>query len=87
MLPAVNDESLNDEVAGLAAKRPKLDRNVDTWVQNQFQNPARQDQLQLVHWVKETECDEPYQFARFNRKAEVISYSDEEYKNVIEQMS
>jgi hypothetical protein len=33
----------------------------------------------LHHWTKEQESGEPYPFARFNRKVEVIRYTDAEY--------
>ena len=69
--------------AGEAKKRPRLDRPVDKWIWHQFENPAREDQFQLAHWTKEKESDEPYQFARFNRKAQVITYTDDEYKQHI----
>ena len=72
MLPQ-NEESKDEEVA--PTKRQKLDRDVDKWVQQKFLNPARPDSFKLVHWVKEKECGEPYQFARFNRKQEVIEYT------------
>jgi hypothetical protein len=66
-------------------KRPKLERRVDPWAWIPFvANPARPDKFQLHHWVKIKEQGEPYQFARFNKKVEVIKYSDEEYKAVIE---
>lgn len=34
--------------------------------------------------MKEKEVDEVYPFARFNRKIEVLQYTDEEYQNAIE---
>ena len=33
--------------------------------------------------MKKSELDEVYPFARFNRKIEVVKYTDEEYKNVV----
>jgi len=43
--------------------------------------------MRLSHWVKKKESGDPYQFARFNRKTEVITYTDEEYSKVVEPMS
>lgn len=43
--------------------------------------------MKLTHWVKDKESDEPYQFARFNRKAEVVTYTDDEYTQVIERIN
>ena len=37
--------------------------------------------------MKECEQDETYPFARFNRKVEVIKYTDEEYQKVIAPLS
>ena len=37
----------------------------------------------LHHWTKQKETDEIYPFARFNRKVEVIRYTDEEYKKAV----
>lgn len=51
---------------------------------HEFQNPARGDTLTLHHWMKEIEKEEVYPFARFNRKVEVIQYTDEEYEKGVE---
>jgi DNA methyltransferase 1-associated protein 1 len=48
-----------------------------------FINPARADTLKLHHWMKEQETEEPYPFARFNRKMEVVRYADDEYERAI----
>lgn len=54
---------------------------VDKWVWHGFNNPARQDSLALHHWAKAKESEEPYPFARFNRKVEVIRYKDDDEYN------
>lgn len=59
---------------------------MDPWVWHKFLNPARHDTLTLNHWMKEEEKDEVYPFARFNRKTEVSSYTDEEYLKAIEEI-
>lgn len=66
-------------------KKDKLlsKKKVDPWVWNAFINPARQDRLKLSHWTKEEERDEIYPFARFNRKVEVVRYTDEEYQKAV----
>ena len=46
---------------------------------HEFENPAREDKWKFSHWMKKKEVDEVYPFARFNRKVEVIKYTDEEY--------
>lgn len=37
--------------------------------------------------MKESEIGETYPFARFNRKVEVIRYSDEEYQQLVRPLS
>ena len=89
MLPntVVAEEAEDEAGEKKIEKRPKLDRRVDPWAWQSFKNPARPDQFQLQHWVKIKEEGEPYQFARFNKKIQVFSFSDEEYKTVIEPIS
>ena len=36
---------------------PKLDRPVDKWVWHPFTNPARTDNAQMFHWLKQKEVD------------------------------
>lgn len=67
-------------------KIPRLDRPVDKWVWSPFANPAREDQATFNHWIKKKEVGEVYAFARFNRKAQVVRYTDEQYEKVIAHM-
>ena len=67
-------------MAQLVRKERNFKKSVDKWVWYGFKNPARGDGLTLNHWAKAKECEEPYPFARFNRKVEVIRYTDEEYE-------
>lgn len=60
-------------------KERNLKKAVDKWVWHGFSNPARNDSLVLHHWTKAKDTDEAYPFSRFNRKVEVIRYTDEEY--------
>ena len=60
---------------------------VDKWVWQQFLNPAREDGSKFSHWMKQKEIEEVYPFARFNRKVEVVRYTDEEYAKLIAPMS
>ena len=73
-----------DEGKSKVKKIPKMDRPVDKWKWSPFTNPARKDNAVLYHWQKEKEAGETYPFARFNKKAKVIQYTDEEYRKVIE---
>ncbi|KAI9259040.1 hypothetical protein BY458DRAFT_517582 [Sporodiniella umbellata] len=55
------------------------------WVEHTFSNPARTDHLLLTHWVKKREADntEEYEFAKFNKKVEVIQYDEDEYQGFL----
>jgi len=39
-------------------------------------------EFKLGHWTKKKEISEVYPFARFNKKADVIVYTDAEYAKV-----
>lgn len=53
------------------------------WVWKGFTNPARgeHDKTVFYHWVPSTDVNDEYEFARFNKKAPVITYTKEEYRN------
>ena len=68
-------------------KRPVLNRHVDKWAMQAFTNPARSDGTTLNHWVKVKEKNEVYPFARFDRKPQVVKYTDEEYSSVVKPLS
>ena len=74
-------------MAQLVRKERNFKKQVDKWVWHGFCNPARVDDLTLKHWTKAKESEEPYPFARFNRKVEVIRYSDEEYEDVVSKLN
>ena len=60
-------------------KRKGVNKHVQ-WEWKAFTNCARTDGLELKHWQKKgLEWDE-YIFARFNKKLQVLKYSDEEYE-------
>ena len=68
-------------------RRPVLNRPVDKWIMQSFTNPARTDGAALSHWVKQKENNEVYPFARFNRKPQVITYTDDEYASIVKPLS
>ena len=41
----------------------------------------------MFHWMKAKEINEPYPFARFNKKPRVITYTEEEYKMAVGSMT
>lgn len=55
------------------------------WVWKGFTNPARGDHDKTVfyHWVPSTDLNDEYEFARFNKKAPVITYTKDEYRNLL----
>eukprot|EP01025_Chloroclados_australasicus_P055646 TRINITY_DN6785_c0_g3_i1.p1 TRINITY_DN6785_c0_g3~~TRINITY_DN6785_c0_g3_i1.p1 ORF type:complete len:445 (+),score=50.83 TRINITY_DN6785_c0_g3_i1:113-1336(+) len=88
-------QSLQEKVKpGALIKAQNTNSNV-TYRWNTFKNEARNDGLLLHHWVKclkdphqadkVTEVDEgqEYPFAKYNKKANVYRYDDEEYENVL----
>lgn len=68
-------------------KQRNLNKAVDKWVWHPFENSARKDNFKLSHWMKEKERDEVYPFSRFNRQAEVVRYTEDEYEKVIADLS
>ena len=48
------------------------------WEWRQFTNGARDDDLTLRHWSKNSDKSTSYTFARFNKKVKVLSYTDED---------
>ena len=51
----------------------KRDQRVDAWVCHKFENPARLDhKMMLTHWSKKKEMDDPYPFAKFNKKLDIF---------------
>eukprot|EP01132_Coremiostelium_polycephalum_P002808 gene2808-3491_t len=50
------------------------------WDWKGFRNSSRQDALVLPHWSKSTDKkSDDYQYARFNKKMEILMYNEEEY--------
>lgn len=63
-------------------------KKVDKWDWTAFNNPARSDGIRFSHWAKKKEDAEPYAFARFNRKVDLIPrYSDQEYHEFVAPLS
>ncbi|GLB33978.1 putative SANT/Myb-like domain of DAMP1 [Lyophyllum shimeji] len=55
------------------------------WECRTFKNNARQDSLQLRHWVKATTEEETeYPFAKYNVQSNVFTYSQDEYTRFLE---
>ena len=54
------------------------------WEWRPFENAARTDALRLRHWKKNNDKNTTYTFARFNKTARILSYSDSEYATVLQ---
>lgn len=68
--------------ANLSIKKPRK------WLWTPFLNPARKDHLQLYHWRRITDPNEPpkeYQFAKYNARIEnhIPKYDEKEYNMYI----
>jgi DNA methyltransferase 1-associated protein 1 len=66
-------------------RRPAAEEKV-TWQWLPFTSSARADNLQLYHWVRVVNGVQPtgdYQFAKYNKKVDVLRYTDEEYEKYL----
>ncbi|CAL0316506.1 unnamed protein product [Lupinus luteus] len=81
---------------GLAPLMPSLDfsqlqkrppsREKVTWKWLPFTNSARKDELQLCHWVRVINGDQPtgdYSFAKYNKPVDITRYTEEEYEKYL----
>lgn len=73
-VPIAPSNGYSSEKARLGANKPAT-----RWCFVPFVNPARQDGLRLSHWVKESEQEKEYAFAKFNMGLQVMSFTDDEY--------
>jgi hypothetical protein len=66
---------------GLKAK-PSSQRS-KRWLWRVISSSARKDGLQLAHWVRADAEFTDYPFARFNKRVEVVRYTDAEYAELL----
>ncbi|CAK5006511.1 unnamed protein product [Meloidogyne enterolobii] len=59
-------------------------RIVRKWMWKPFLNDAREDGLQLSHWEREDLIGQPYQFARFNKQLDTVTFIDTEYDEYLD---
>uniref|UniRef100_A0A7S3UBZ8 Myb-like domain-containing protein n=1 Tax=Picocystis salinarum TaxID=88271 RepID=A0A7S3UBZ8_9CHLO len=83
----------------MEGKKPKRSRNKKppgappSWSWMPFRNGAREDNLQLYHWARNTPTpmgrlgtmneDGEYAFAKYNKTVKLVQYNDEEYKELL----
>ncbi|XVF80714.1 hypothetical protein PTKIN_Ptkin15bG0097300 [Pterospermum kingtungense] len=66
-------------------RRPPSDEKI-TWQWLPFTSSARNDNLQLYHWVRVVNGVPPtddYSFAKYNKSVDVIRYTDQEYEKYL----
>ncbi|XP_031100844.1 SWR1-complex protein 4-like isoform X1 [Ipomoea triloba] len=67
-------------------RRTQAENEKITWQWLPFTNSARNDNLQLYHWVRVVNGVLPtgdYSFAKYNKSVDVIEYTDEEYEKYL----
>ena len=65
-------------LGGLKARRDA--KRAKRWVWKSFANAARKDGALFCHWVRADAEPLEYPFARFNRKLEIVRYTDAEVR-------
>ncbi|KAK2724387.1 DNA methyltransferase 1-associated protein 1-like [Artemia franciscana] len=58
-------------------------RKVRAWKWMGFTNPGRTDDATFYHWRRATEEGQDYAFAKFNKKINITSYTNEEYQQFL----
>jgi len=61
----------------------KGSKNNSNWVWSPFTNPARKDNLKLVHWQRAEDVNKDYDFAKFNQNIDIVEFTEDEYNNLI----
>ncbi|KAG6869337.1 hypothetical protein C0993_000090 [Termitomyces sp. T159_Od127] len=85
---------IGPSVPSLVAVKPRLKQkpnlgggNKARWEFRRFKNSARQDSLELCHWVNSSTPEDAgaeYPFAKYNVPANVFTYSQDEYIRFLE---
>ncbi|XP_076068727.1 DNA methyltransferase 1 associated protein 1 isoform X2 [Oratosquilla oratoria] len=73
LLPTDTGQGYKNVKAKLGMKR------VRPWKWMKFTNPARKDSAVFYHWRRETDETKVYPFAMFDKKVDILSYTDAEY--------
>jgi len=61
----------------------KDSKNKSNWVWAPFSNPARTDNLKLVHWQRAEDVNKDYDFAKLNQSIDIVEFTKEEYDKLI----
>ena len=58
-------------------------KNSSNWVWASFSNPARKDNLKLVHWQRAEDVNKDYDFAKLNQNIDIVEFTKDEYDKLI----
>ena len=61
----------------------KNSKAASNWVWAKFTNPARTDNLKLVHWQRAEDVNKSYDFAKLNQSIDIVEFTKEEYDSLI----
>ena len=70
-------------VPSIVERTTKSSKNSSNWVWAPFSNPARQDNLKLVHWQRAEDVNKDYDFAKFNQNIDIVDFTEDEYNKLI----
>jgi DNA methyltransferase 1-associated protein 1 len=56
---------------------------ITRWVWHSFTHPARNDNLHLNHWQRREDVNKDYEYAQFNKKINLVEFTDNEYETLI----
>ena len=70
-------------VPAIVERTNKSSKNSSNWVWSPFINPARKDNLRLVHWQRAEDVNKDYDFAKFNQNIDIVDFTEEEYNKLI----
>ena len=70
-------------VPSIVERTTKSSKNSSNWVWAPFSNPARQDNLKLIHWQRAEDVNKDYDFAKFNQNIDIVDFTEDEYNKLI----
>ena len=70
-------------VPSIVERTNKSSKNSSNWVWAPFFNPARSDNLRLVHWQRAEDVNKDYDFAKFNQSIDIVDFTEDEYNKLI----
>ena len=71
-------------VPSIVEKTGNIGQKNTKWIWTPFSNPARQDQLKLVHWQRASDINKEYEPSKLNKSIEIVEFTKEEYEKLIQ---